>query len=84
MHAGSRMAQAAMHLFAAAFAEQAPCAEVLAVVREQAIMVFAEAGACAAYGFVADVAGGRGRADRQRMASGEAFQFHFLNRAAMR
>ncbi|MGF6651189.1 hypothetical protein OKW34_001751 [Paraburkholderia youngii] len=78
------MAQAAIHLFAAAFAEQAPRAEVFAVVGQQAIAVFAEAGARAAHCFGTDVDRARRRPNRHRMASGEARQFDFLDRAAMR
>jgi len=84
MHAGARMAQAAMHLFATAFPEQTPRAKVFTVVGQQAITVLAETGACAAHRFIADVAGARRRADRQGMAGGEVRQFHFFNRAAMR
>ncbi|CAG9245603.1 hypothetical protein PCAR4_170126 [Paraburkholderia caribensis] len=83
MHTRARMREAGMDLFAAAFAEQAPRAEVLAVVRQQAIVVFAEARAGAQHGLFGGVLRERMRADGNGVTIGEGFERHFFDGAAM-
>jgi len=84
MNARARMREACMNLFAAAFAEQAPCAEVLAVVRQQAVAVFAEARAGAQHGFFAGILRERMRAHGDGVTVGKCLERDFFDGAAMR
>jgi hypothetical protein len=72
-----------LHLTAAGAAVEAPRDEVLAVVGQQVVLVFAEAAACAAHRFHADELRGRVLTDRDFVAGGELFDGDFLHRAAM-
>jgi hypothetical protein len=82
VNARERMSEACADLFAAAFAEQAPCAEVLAVIGQQAIAVFAEPRASAQHGMRARIRREPTRAHRNGVAIGELLDWDFFDGAA--
>src|ERR1700753_805058 len=76
--------EARMDLLAAAFAEQAPCAEVFAVVGQKPVAVFAEARARAAHRFGARELRKRMRAHRDLVPGGALLERDLRHRPPMR
>ncbi|KVD88304.1 hypothetical protein WI90_21110 [Burkholderia ubonensis] len=74
--------QASFHLLASPYAEKTPQTEVLAVVREQPVIAFAEARGCALRHFRAAVSGASMPHDHQPESGGKAIDRYQLDRAA--
>jgi hypothetical protein len=77
MHPCARVCEARLDLLAATLAGQAPRAKMLAIIRQQAIAVFTEAGASTPYSLGADVPCTRMKADCNRITGGKAVQRDF-------
>lgn len=77
------VADAGFYLFAAGYAADAPRAEVFAVVGQQVVAIFAEAGAGAVDGLGAEVAGEGFGLDRHGVARGKRFERGFFDRRGL-
>lgn len=82
-HCGAGVAQACFHLLTAALAQQTPSAEVLAVVGQQVIAIFAQTAASTGHRSRTRITSARLRLYRYAMAAGEILERGFFHGAGV-